>query len=135
VAQRKTFLARWGHVGGLRACHPGRDPAGRATLSARRRAGEPWLRRARSRSQGNMRLRTKDFEFIGAATSAAGAGSAHGRIGMVLEGGYNVKAIGPCALAVLGGLGKKLDDWRPDRPTAEECSSIEAAARIHGFEE
>jgi acetoin utilization deacetylase AcuC-like enzyme len=83
--------------------------------------------------QGNMHLRTKDFEFIGAATSAAGAGSAQGRIGMLLEGGYNVEAIGPCALAVLRGLGKKLDDWSTDQPTADERSSIEAAARIHGF--
>ena len=83
--------------------------------------------------QGNMRLRTEDFEFIGAAITAAGAGSAQGRIGMLLEGGYNVDAIGPCALAVLRGLAKKLDDWCPGQPTADERSSIEAAARIHGL--
>jgi len=83
--------------------------------------------------QGNMRLRTDDFEFIGAAISAAGGGSAQGRIGMLLEGGYNVDAIGPCALAVLRGLAKKLDDGCPGQPTADERSSIEAAARIHGF--
>ena len=80
--------------------------------------------------QGNMRLRTEDFEFIGAAITAAGEGSAQGRIGMLLEGGYNVDAIGPCALAVLRGLAKKLDDWSPDQPTEEERSQIEATARI-----
>ena len=86
--------------------------------------------------QGNMRLRSEDFEFIGAAIGAAGGGgAAQGRIGMLLEGGYNVDAIGPCALAVLRGLAKKLDDWRPGSPTADERSSIEAAARIHGFEQ
>ena len=82
--------------------------------------------------QGNMRLSTEDFEFIGAANGAAGAGSAQGRIGMFLEGGYNADAIGPCALAVLRGLAKKLDDWRPGQPTADERSSIETAARIQG---
>jgi acetoin utilization deacetylase AcuC-like enzyme len=85
--------------------------------------------------QGNMRLCSEDFEFIGAAIGAAGGGAAQGRIGMLLEGGYNVDAIGPCALAVLRGLAKKLDDWRPGSPTADERSSIKAAARIHGFEQ
>jgi len=84
--------------------------------------------------QGNMRLRTQDFEFMGAAVSAAGGGSAQGRIGMLLEGGYNVDALGPCALAALSGLTKRLDDWAPGEPTAAERSCIEAAARIHGFE-
>lgn len=49
---------------------------------------------------------------------------------MLLEGGYNVDAIGPCALAVLRGLAKRLDDWSPDQPTEKERSHIEAAARI-----
>ena len=80
--------------------------------------------------QGNMALRTKDFEFIGAAITAAGEGSAQGRIGMVLEGGYNVDAIGPCAHAVLRGLAKKLDDWSPGEATADERSHIETAAQI-----
>jgi acetoin utilization deacetylase AcuC-like enzyme len=83
--------------------------------------------------QGNMCLRSDDFEFIGAAITAAGAGSAEGRIGMFLEGGYNVDAIGPCALAVLRGLAKKLDDWCPGQPTEDERLSIEAAALVHGF--
>jgi acetoin utilization deacetylase AcuC-like enzyme len=80
--------------------------------------------------QGNMRLNTEDFEFIGAAITAAAQGSAQGRIGMLLEGGYNIDAIGPCALAVLRGLRKGLDDWKPDQPTAEELIQIEIAARI-----
>ncbi len=52
---------------------------------------------------------------------------------MLLEGGYNVDAIGPCALAVLRGLAKKIDDWCPGPPMTDERSNIEAAARIHGF--
>jgi len=87
--------------------------------------------------QGNMRLRTEDYAFIGAAITAAGGGTAQGRIGMLLEGGYNVEAIGPCARAVLSGLSKgleaMLEDRGPGQPTADERSSIATVARIHGF--
>jgi acetoin utilization deacetylase AcuC-like enzyme len=83
--------------------------------------------------QGNLRLRPEDFQFIGAATMQAAAGSAHGRLGLLLEGGYNVKTIGPCALAALRGLGRKTDEWPPGEPSAHERASIEAAAQIHGL--
>jgi acetoin utilization deacetylase AcuC-like enzyme len=97
-----------------------------ASLGFDSRAGDP---------QGNMLLETEDFQFVGAATAAAAAGSARGRLGIVLEGGYDVEAIGPCAVAALRGLGRNLDDCSPHRlPTAQERLSIEAAARIHGFD-
>jgi acetoin utilization deacetylase AcuC-like enzyme len=52
---------------------------------------------------------------------------------MVLEGGYNLEAIGPCAVAAIGGLGKSIDQGFPTgAPTAEERASVDAAARIHG---
>jgi acetoin utilization deacetylase AcuC-like enzyme len=83
--------------------------------------------------QGNLLLRPKDFEFIGAATMEAAAGSARGRLGLLLEGGYNTSTIGPCALAALAGLDRKTDEWSPDPPSASERTSIESAARIHGL--
>ena len=96
-----------------------------ASLGFDAREGDP---------QGNMLLNTEDFQFVGAAIAAAAAGSAQGRIGIVLEGGYNVEAIGPCAVAALRGLGRSLADCSPHRlPTAQERLSIEAAARIHGL--
>jgi acetoin utilization deacetylase AcuC-like enzyme len=96
-----------------------------ASLGFDARAGDP---------QGNMRLETEDFQFVGAAIAAAGAGSARGRIGIVLEGGYDVEAIGPCAVAALRGLGRDLGDCCPHgSPTTQERLSIDAAARIHGL--
>jgi acetoin utilization deacetylase AcuC-like enzyme len=82
---------------------------------------------------GNLRLRPKDFAFIGAASVEAAAGSARGRLGLVLEGGYNTSTIGPCALAALGGLDRKMDEWSLDPPSASERTSIESAAKIHGL--
>ena len=85
--------------------------------------------------QGNMRLETEDFQFVGAAVVAAAAGSARGRIGIVLEGGYDVEAIGPCAVAALRGLGRDLTDCSPHGlPTTQERLSIDATARIHGLD-
>jgi acetoin utilization deacetylase AcuC-like enzyme len=97
-----------------------------ASLGFDARKGDP---------QGNMLLDTEDFEFVGAAIAAAAAGSARARIGVVLEGGYDIEAIGPCAVAALRGLGRRLDNFSPHRlPTAEERLSIEAVARIHGLD-
>jgi acetoin utilization deacetylase AcuC-like enzyme len=83
--------------------------------------------------QGNLRLQPEDFAFIGAATKEAAAGSAHGRLGLLLEGGYNTATIGPCALAALRGLDRKTEEWSPAPPIARERASIETAARIHGL--
>jgi acetoin utilization deacetylase AcuC-like enzyme len=83
--------------------------------------------------QGNMRLQTKDFAYIGAAIAAAAAGSAKGRLGMLLEGGYNPQAIGACVLSTLAGLGRSLDDWTPGEPTAEERTCVQNTARIHNL--
>jgi acetoin utilization deacetylase AcuC-like enzyme len=83
--------------------------------------------------QGNLRLHPEDFAFIGAATMEAAAGSARRRAGLLLEGGYNVKTIGPCALAALSGLERKTDEWSPGPPSPSERASIENAARIHGL--
>ena len=94
-----------------------------ASLGFDARKGDP---------QGDILLETEDFQFIGAATAAAAADSARGRIGLVLEGGYNLEAIGPCAVAALRGLAQSLDDCPlPGPPTTEERASIEVAARIH----
>ncbi|HEX7597095.1 MAG TPA: histone deacetylase, partial [Polyangia bacterium] len=87
-----------------------------ASLGFDARRGDP---------QGNFLLETEDFAFIGAATSAAAVGSAQGRVGMVLEGGYTLEAIGPCAVAAMGGLGKSIDQgFPPGAPTAEERASV-----------
>jgi acetoin utilization deacetylase AcuC-like enzyme len=83
--------------------------------------------------QGNLRLQPENFAFIGAATSEAAAGSARGRVGLVLEGGYNPSTIGPCALAALRGLDCKTDEWSPGPPSPCERASIESAASIHGL--
>jgi acetoin utilization deacetylase AcuC-like enzyme len=83
--------------------------------------------------QGNLRLRPKDFEFIGAATMEAATGSARGRLGLLLEGGYNTVTIGPCALAALAGLDRKTEEWSLDPPSPSERASIENAAKIHGM--
>ena len=83
--------------------------------------------------QGNMRLRPEDFALIGAASAEAAAGSARGRLGLVLEGGYNTSTIGPCALAALRGLDRKTDEWSLDPPSSGERASIEGAAKIHGL--
>ena len=83
--------------------------------------------------QGNLRLHPEDFAFIGAATAEAAAGSALGRLGLLLEGGYNPNTIGLCALAVLHGLDRKIEEWSPGPPSASERASIESTARIHGL--
>jgi acetoin utilization deacetylase AcuC-like enzyme len=81
----------------------------------------------------NQRLRPEDFAFIGAATAQAAAGSAHGRLERLLEGGYNLSTIGPCALAALRGLDRKTDEWSPGPPSKRERANIETAAGIHGL--
>ena len=97
-----------------------------ASLGFDARTGDP---------QGNMCLETEDFQFVGAAIAATAAGSARGRIGIVLEGGYDVEAIGPCAIAALRGLGRNLGDCAPrGLPTTQERLSIDTAARIHGLD-
>jgi len=95
-----------------------------ASLGIDAREGDP---------QGNMRLRTDDFELIGAAIAAAARGSARGRIGVVLEGGYNPDELGPCALATLRGLGAQIDDCPSGTPTLAERAHIETAACLHGI--
>jgi len=81
--------------------------------------------------QGNMLLRTEDFQYIGAAITAAGAESAQARIGIVLEGGYNPGALGGCVLSALAGLGRSIGDWSPGEPTPQERAAIASCARIH----
>lgn len=83
--------------------------------------------------QGNLRLHPEDFAFIGAATMEAAAGTARGRLGLLLEGGYNPKTIGPCALSALQGLGRKTHEWSPGPPSESERTFIENAVRIHGL--
>jgi acetoin utilization deacetylase AcuC-like enzyme len=95
-----------------------------ASLGLDARQGDP---------EGDFCLQAEDFQFIGAATTTAAAGSAFGRVGIVLEGGYNIELIGPCAVAALAGLGRCLDDWSPGPPTEAERMSVEAAARIHAL--
>lgn len=93
-----------------------------ASLGFDAREGDP---------QGNLRLQTDDFQFVGAALVSAAADSARGRIGLLLEGGYNVDAIGPCAVAALAGLSQAIDGWSTGTPSAAEQASIEAVARVH----
>lgn len=93
-----------------------------ASLGFDARVGDP---------QGNMRLETDDFQYVGAAIAAAAAGSAKGRLGMILEGGYNPEAIGACALSASVGLGRSLDEWMPGEASAEERAWVETVARIH----
>lgn len=84
--------------------------------------------------QGNLRLLPEDFEFIGAATAEAADGSARGRLGLLLEGGYNPDTIGPCALAALRGLDRRSEGWSPGPPSTAERASVATAARIHGLD-
>ena len=95
-----------------------------ASLGFDARAGDP---------QGNMRLDTEDFEYIGAATACAAAESGRHRLGIVLEGGYNPAVLGACVLSALSGLRKPLDHFAPGKPTPEERAAVEACVRIHGF--
>jgi acetoin utilization deacetylase AcuC-like enzyme len=83
--------------------------------------------------QGNLRLQPEDFAFIGAASKEAAAGSAHGRLGLLLEGGYNTATLGPCALAALRGLDRNTEAWSLAPPSPSERASIETTARIHGL--
>jgi acetoin utilization deacetylase AcuC-like enzyme len=84
--------------------------------------------------QGNMLLKTGDFAYVGSAIRMAATGSASGRIGMVLEGGYDVEMIGQCAVELLRGLeGKSVESPAQDL-TEEERSRIEEVAKIHGLE-
>jgi hypothetical protein len=63
----------------------------------------------------------------------AATGTACGRLGLLLEGGYNPNTLGPCALAALRGLQRKTDEWSPGPPSDSERTFIENAARIHGL--
>jgi acetoin utilization deacetylase AcuC-like enzyme len=84
--------------------------------------------------QGNMLLKTGDFAYVGSAIRMAAMGSAGGRIGMVLEGGYDAETIGQCAVELLRGLeGKSVESPAQDL-TEEERSRIEEVAKIHGLE-
>ncbi len=93
-----------------------------ASLGFDARVGDP---------QGNMRLETEDFQYIGAAMACAAEGSAKRRLGIVLEGGYTPAVLGACVLSALSGLGMPLDHWMPGQPTPQERAAIEASARIH----
>lgn len=95
-----------------------------ASLGFDARVGDP---------QGNMRLETEDFQYIGAAIASAAEGSPQRRLGIVLEGGYNPAVLGDCVLSALSGLGMPLDNWKPGQPTTQERVAIEACARIHAL--
>jgi acetoin utilization deacetylase AcuC-like enzyme len=85
-------------------------------------------------SQGNMLLKTGDFAYVGATIKGAAMGSARGRIGMVLEGGYDVEVIGPCAVELLRGLEGKSVATPMQDITEEERARVEEVAKIHGLE-
>lgn len=83
--------------------------------------------------QGNFRLETEDFGYLGAVITAAAAECTGHRIGIVLEGGYNPPVLGACVLSALAGLDLPLDRWSPGEPTPQERAAVETCARIHGL--
>lgn len=84
--------------------------------------------------EGFMDLGTADFGRLGAMLTELAAISAQGKLGLILEGGYDVEVLGPSVVAMLEGLGGERSTLLvPNLLSEAAVSVLQEVARIHGL--